>query len=73
MLNELESRSRVNEQLDLFADNHIELPDEAPPDSSALTAFCESVSQTDVDQLSPRQALELLYELKEEAKKALAS
>ena len=73
MLNELESRSHVNEQLDLFADNHVELPDEETPDSTALTTFCESISQTDVDQLSPRQALDLLYELKEEAKKALAS
>ena len=73
MLNELENRSHVNEQLDLFADNHVELPDETPPDNAALTAFCEAISQTDVDQLSPRQALDLLYELKEEAKKALAS
>ncbi len=70
MLNELESRSKVNEQLDLFADNNVELPDEEP-DAQATVELCEQIAGLDVDQLTPRQALDLLYELKDKAEKTL--
>ena len=68
MLNELQERSQINEQLDLFADNNIEMPDEKAPEPDRTQALCEEIDALDVDQLTPRQALELLYELKDKAR-----
>ena len=70
MLKELEDRSRAQEaqQLDLFGDNHVEKPDEAEPDAHESVQFAEDISDIDVDQLTPRQALDLLYELRDRAK-----
>jgi DNA mismatch repair protein MutS len=70
MLKELEDRSRAQEaqQLDLFGDNHVEMPDEAEPDAHESVQFAEDISDIDVDQLTPRQALDLLYELRDRAK-----
>ncbi len=67
MLNELQERSQVNEQLDLFADNNVEMPDEKAPEPAKTQALCEEIEAIDVDQLTPRQALDMLYELKDKA------
>ena len=71
MLNELQERSQVNEQLDLFADNNVEMPDEKAPEPNRTQALCEEIDALDVDQLTPRQALDLLYELKDKAQTIL--
>ena len=71
MLNELQERSQVNEQLDLFADNNVEMPDEKAPEPDRTQALCEEIDALDVDQLTPRQALDLLYELKDKAQTIL--
>lgn len=70
MLKELEERAQANEQLDLFSD----LPAiaEVPEIEASLSdVLCEEISEIDVDALTPRQALELIYELKDKAKKAI--
>ena len=72
MLQELEARSHTNEQLDLFASNPVlTASTPATEEPSASVALCEELEQLDVDQLTPRQALDLLYELKDKAKIAL--
>ncbi len=74
MLQELEERSHTNEQLDLFANNTVltaSTPEMEEP--SASVVLCEELEQLDVDQLTPRQALDLLYGLKDKAKMALDS
>lgn len=71
MLNELQERSQLNEQLDLFADNNVEMPDEKAPEHDRIQALCEEIDALDVDQLTPRQALDLLYELKDKAQTIL--
>lgn len=72
MLQELEARSHTNEQLDLFASNLVlTASTPATEEPSASVALCEELEQLDVDQLTPRQALDLLYELKDKAKIAL--
>ena len=70
MLKELEERAQANEQLDLFSD----LPAiaEVPEIEASLSdVLCEEISEIEVDALTPRQALELIYELKDKAKKAI--
>lgn len=71
MLNELQERSQINEQLDLFADNQVEMPDEKAPEPEKTQALCEEIDALDVDQLTPRQALTLLYDLKDKARSVL--
>lgn len=71
MLNELQERSQINEQLDLFADNQVEMPDEKAPEPEKTQALCEEIDALDVDQLTPRQALALLYDLKDKARSVL--
>ena len=71
MLNELQERSQVNEQLDLFADNHVEMPNEIAPEPDRTQSLCEEIDSLDIDQLTPRQALDLLYELKDKAREIL--
>jgi hypothetical protein len=44
------------------------MPDEAEPDAHESVQFAEDISDIDVDQLTPRQALDLLYELRDRAK-----
>lgn len=68
MLAELESRAHTNEQLDLFAvDPLIEMDNEKEPEIEPSFLFCEELNNLDIDQLSPRQALDLLYSLKDKA------
>lgn len=68
MLAELESRSHTNEQLDLFAvDPLIEMDNEKEPEIEPSFLLCEELNNLDIDQLSPRQALDLLYSLKDKA------
>lgn len=70
MLKELEERSQVNEQLDLFSDTPT--MQEAPViETSMSEALCEKICEIDADALTPRQALELIYELKDKAQKAI--
>ncbi len=70
MLKELEERSQVNEQLDLFSDTPT--MQEAPViETSMSEALCEKICEIDADTLTPRQALELIYELKDKAQKAM--
>lgn len=69
MMAEIEARSAVSDsQLDLFA---IDAPDPLPAEESASAKaarlFAEEVSMLDVDDLTPRDALALLYTLKEKA------
>ena len=61
----------MNEQLDLFADNQVEMPDEKAPEPEKTQALCEEIDALDVDQLTPRQALALLYDLKDKARSVL--
>lgn len=68
MLAELESRSHTNEQLDLFAvDPLSEMDNEKEPEIEPSFLLCEELNNLDIDQLSPRQALDLLYSLKDKA------
>ena len=68
MLAELESRAHTNEQLDLFAvDPLIEMDNEKEPEIEPSFLLCEELNNLDIDQLSPRQALDLLYSLKDKA------
>lgn len=69
MMAEIEARSAVSDsQLDLFA---VDAPDPLPAEESASAKaarlFAEEVSMLDVDDLTPRDALALLYTLKEKA------
>ena len=69
MMAEIEARSAVSDsQLDLFA---VDAPDPLPAEESASAKaarlFAEEVSMLDVDDLTPRNALALLYTLKEKA------
>ena len=69
MMAEIEARSVVSDsQLDLFA---VDAPDPLPAEESASAKaarlFAEEVSMLDVDDLTPRDALALLYTLKEKA------
>ena len=69
MMAEIETRSAVSDsQLDLFA---VDAPDPLPAEESASAKaarlFAEEVSMLDVDDLTPRDALALLYTLKEKA------
>ena len=69
MMAEIEARSVVSDsQLDLFAiDAPSPLPAEESESAKAARHFAEEVSMLDVDDLSPRDALALLYTLKEKA------
>ncbi len=68
MLAELESRSHTNEQLDLFAvDPLVEMDNEKEPEIEPSFLLCEELNNLDIDQLSPRQALDILYSLKDKA------
>ena len=40
MLNELQERSQVNEQLALFAENNVEMTDEKAPEPDRTQALC---------------------------------
>lgn len=73
MMAEIEARSVVSDsQLDLFAiDAPSPLPAEESESAKAARHFAEEVSMLDVDDLSPRDALALLYTLKEKAGNAL--
>ena len=73
MMTEIEARSVVSDsQLDLFAiDAPSPLPAEESESAKAARHFAEEVSMLDVDDLSPRDALALLYTLKEKAGNAL--
>ena len=73
MLNELQEKSQINEQLDLFADNNVEMPDEKAPEPDRTQALCEEIEALDIDQLTPRQALDLLYDLKDKAHEVLTN
>ena len=43
------------------------MPDEKAPEPAKTQALCEEIEAIDVDQLTPRQALDMLYELKDKA------
>ena len=72
-LSELEARAfRNGPQLDLFAGT-AESPetfaeDDALEQPDARDCFVSSVADVDVDELTPRQALALIYELRQKAK-----
>ena len=44
------------------------MPEETAPEPDRAQTLCEEIDALDVDQLTPRQALELLYELKDKAR-----
>lgn len=74
MMQQIEARSAVSDsQLDLFAVDAAApaVPEEENPAEKAATAFAQEVLALDVDDLSPRQALSMLYALKEKAEQAL--
>ena len=73
MLAEIEERTAVkSDQLDLFS---VEEPAPAPAaatqKSLASEALTEEIGNLDVDGMSPREALEALYAIKEKARRAL--
>ena len=61
-------------QLDLFAaategaDTEEDFTEEMPAVDPAVTAFVDEVAAIDIDSLSPRDAMNKLYELTEKAK-----
>ena len=74
MMAAIEERTAIkDDQLDLF---NVEAPADAPapddPAAQAAKAFAQEMSELDVDDLSPREALAQLYALKEKAKQALS-
>ena len=71
MLQELEARAQTNEQLDLFSDLPTLESQESHQEPSALDVLCEELAHLDIDCLTPRQAMDLLYDLKERANSVL--
>ncbi len=75
MLAELEEKSRVNEQLDLFATAHnieeVDTDTLMSAEAAPFIALCEEIEQLDVDELTPRQALDILYGLKTQSRAIL--
>ncbi len=74
-LKTLENRAiETKEQPDLFASLNVVEKDEEPEASEEmqkLKSFVEATSEIDVDALTPREAMNLIYELREGAAKAL--
>ena len=76
LLKKLEERAKedTGPQLDLFAaategaDTEEDFTEEMPAVDPAVTAFVDEVAAIDIDSLSPRDAMNKLYELTEKAK-----
>ncbi len=71
---EIEARSAVhNSQLDLFAVEPIPAPAIVEENTviSAAQAFTQELCSMDVDDMSPREALSMLYSLREKAREVL--
>ncbi len=64
VLNELETRAASHPQLDLFSASASQPQSPRSEPTNTADPVMEKLSQIDVDTLSPRAALEVLYELK---------